>query len=126
MPSSILFHQPAIRQAEYQLRQYTYSVQSARAAFFPNITLTGELGFESAALRTLLGPGASGSSGSGTAPASPAILEELLASIKQQPHGTEELSLLGHHSVGGQIDPGMLDLVFLLDDLFFDPSHGKA
>jgi outer membrane protein, multidrug efflux system len=58
LPSSILFQQPAIRQAEYQLRQYTYSVQSARAAFFPTITLTGELGFESAALRTLLGPGA--------------------------------------------------------------------
>jgi outer membrane protein, multidrug efflux system len=58
LPSSILFQRPDIRMAEYQLRQYTYSVQSARAAFFPTIQLTGTLGFESAALRTLLGPGA--------------------------------------------------------------------
>jgi outer membrane protein, multidrug efflux system len=58
LPSSILFQRPDIRQVEYQLRSSTYSVQSARAAFFPNIQLTGTLGFESVALRTLLGPGA--------------------------------------------------------------------
>jgi multidrug efflux system outer membrane protein len=58
LPSSILFQRPDIRQVEYQLRSSTYNVQSARAAFFPTIQLTGTLGFESAALRTLLGPGA--------------------------------------------------------------------
>jgi multidrug efflux system outer membrane protein len=58
LPSSILFQHPAIRQAEYQLRSSTYNVQQARAAFFPTITLTGTLGYESAMLRTLLGPGA--------------------------------------------------------------------
>jgi outer membrane protein, multidrug efflux system len=58
LPSSILFQRPDVRQVEYQLRSSTYNVQSARAAFFPNIQLTGTLGYESAALRTLLGPGA--------------------------------------------------------------------
>jgi multidrug efflux system outer membrane protein len=58
LPSSILFQRPDVRQVEYQLRSSTYSVQSARAAFFPTIQLTGTLGYESAALRTLLGPGA--------------------------------------------------------------------
>jgi outer membrane protein, multidrug efflux system len=58
LPSSILFQRPDIRQVEYQLRSSTYSVQSARAAFFPSIQLTGTLGYQSAALRTLFGPGA--------------------------------------------------------------------
>jgi outer membrane protein, multidrug efflux system len=58
LPSSILFQRPDIRQVEYQLRSSTYSVESARAAFFPTIQLTGNLGYQSAALRTLLGPGA--------------------------------------------------------------------
>jgi outer membrane protein, multidrug efflux system len=58
LPSSILFQRPDIRQVEYQLRSSTYNVQSARAAFFPTIELTGTLGYQSAALRTLFGPGA--------------------------------------------------------------------
>jgi NodT family efflux transporter outer membrane factor (OMF) lipoprotein len=58
LPSSILFQRPDIRQAEYQLRSSTYNVESARAAFFPSIQLTGSLGYQSAALRTLFGPGA--------------------------------------------------------------------
>jgi multidrug efflux system outer membrane protein len=58
LPSSILFQRPDIRQVEYQLRSSTYNVQSARAAFFPTIELTGSLGYQSAALRTLFGPGA--------------------------------------------------------------------
>jgi outer membrane protein, multidrug efflux system len=58
LPSSILFQRPDIRQVEYQLRSSTYNVQSARAAFFPTIQLTGSLGYQSAALRTLFGPGA--------------------------------------------------------------------
>jgi NodT family efflux transporter outer membrane factor (OMF) lipoprotein len=58
LPSSILFRRPDVRQAEYLLRSSTYNVESARAAFFPNVQLTGQLGFESAALRLLFGPGA--------------------------------------------------------------------
>jgi NodT family efflux transporter outer membrane factor (OMF) lipoprotein len=58
LPSSILFQRPDIRQAEYLLRSSTYDIQSARAAFFPTIQLTGPLGYQSAALKLLFGPGA--------------------------------------------------------------------
>jgi outer membrane protein, multidrug efflux system len=58
LPSSILFQRPDIRQAEYLLRMATYDIQAARAAFFPTIQLTGQLGYQSAALKVLFGPGA--------------------------------------------------------------------
>jgi NodT family efflux transporter outer membrane factor (OMF) lipoprotein len=58
LPSELLNRRPDIRQAEQLLKSSNYSVESARAAFFPNIQLTGQLGFESAALRVLFGPGA--------------------------------------------------------------------
>ncbi|HVY57544.1 MAG TPA: efflux transporter outer membrane subunit [Xanthobacteraceae bacterium] len=58
LPSEILNQRPDIRAAEAQLASTNYSVESARAAFFPNIALTGTTGFQSAALRTLFGPGA--------------------------------------------------------------------
>jgi len=58
LPSELLDRRPDIRQAEEQLRSASYSVESARAAFFPNIQLTGTLGVESSALRSLFGPGA--------------------------------------------------------------------
>jgi NodT family efflux transporter outer membrane factor (OMF) lipoprotein len=58
LPSDLINRRPDIRQAEQQLKSTDYSVESARAAFFPSITLTGQLGFESAALKSLFGPGA--------------------------------------------------------------------
>ncbi len=58
LPSEVLNRRPDVRQAEQQLKSADYSVESARAAFFPTIQLTGQLGFESAALRALFGPGA--------------------------------------------------------------------
>lgn len=58
LPSEILNQRPDIRQAEANLASSNYSVESARAAFFPNISLTGTRGFQSAALATLFGPGA--------------------------------------------------------------------
>ena len=58
LPSEILNQRPDIRQAEADLSSSNYSVESARAAFFPNISLTGARGFQSAALATLFGPGA--------------------------------------------------------------------
>ncbi len=58
LPSEILNQRPDIRQAEETLKASDFSVASARAAFFPTIQLTGQLGFESTALRTLFGPGA--------------------------------------------------------------------
>ncbi len=58
LPSEILNQRPDIRSAEAQLQSTNYSVESARAAFFPTIQLTGQTGFQSLALRTLFGPGA--------------------------------------------------------------------
>ncbi len=58
LPSSVLLQRPDVRQAEMQLRSSTYSIESARAAFFPTIQLTGQLGYQSTALKLLFGPGA--------------------------------------------------------------------
>ena len=58
LPSELLYQRPDIRQAEAQLASSNFSVESARAAFFPQITLTATTGVQSAALAALFGPGA--------------------------------------------------------------------
>lgn len=58
LPSDLMNRRPDIRVAEEQLKSAGYSVESARAAFFPTISLTSDVGVQSAALRTLFGPGA--------------------------------------------------------------------
>jgi NodT family efflux transporter outer membrane factor (OMF) lipoprotein len=58
LPSELLYQRPDIRQAEAQLAASNFSVEAARAAFFPQIQLTGTTGFQSAALASLFGPGA--------------------------------------------------------------------
>jgi len=58
MPSELLYQRPDIRQAEAQLASSNFSVEAARAAFFPQIQLTGTTGVQSAALASLFGPGA--------------------------------------------------------------------
>ena len=58
MPSELLNQRPDVRQAEAQLASSNFSVESARAAFFPQIQLTAQGGVESAALASLFGPGA--------------------------------------------------------------------
>jgi multidrug efflux system outer membrane protein len=58
LPSDLLEQRPDLRQAEALLSAANYNVQAARAAFFPSIKLTAESGFQSAALKTLFGPGA--------------------------------------------------------------------
>jgi multidrug efflux system outer membrane protein len=58
LPSELLNQRPDIRQAEAQLASSNFSVESARAAFFPQITLTAQTGVQSAALASLFGPGA--------------------------------------------------------------------
>lgn len=58
LPSELLYQRPDIRQAEAQLASSNFSVESARAAFFPQIQLTGQTGFQSSALSALFGPGA--------------------------------------------------------------------
>ncbi len=58
LPSELLLRRPDIAAAEADLASAEASVASARAAFFPSIQLTGSGGFQSAALRSLLGPNA--------------------------------------------------------------------
>ncbi len=58
LPSELLYQRPDIRQAEATLASSNFSVESARAAFFPQIQLTGSTGVQSAALAALFGPGA--------------------------------------------------------------------
>jgi len=56
LPSDLLTQRPDIREGEALLAATNANVESARAAFFPRIQLTGERGFQSAVLRTLMRP----------------------------------------------------------------------
>jgi multidrug efflux system outer membrane protein len=58
LPSELLYQRPDIRQAEAVLAGSNFSVEQARAAFFPQIQLTGTGGFQSSALASLFTPGA--------------------------------------------------------------------
>jgi NodT family efflux transporter outer membrane factor (OMF) lipoprotein len=58
LPSELLYQRPDVRQAEAQLASSNFNVESARAAFFPQIQLTATTGVQSAALAALFGPGA--------------------------------------------------------------------
>ena len=56
LPSDLIAQRPDIREAEAKLASANANVYSARAAFFPSIQLTGEGGYQSAILKTLLRP----------------------------------------------------------------------
>jgi NodT family efflux transporter outer membrane factor (OMF) lipoprotein len=56
LPSELLFQRPDIRAAEANLASSEASVESARAAFFPSITLTGQSGYQSAVFKLLFRP----------------------------------------------------------------------
>ena len=45
VPAMMLERRPDIRLANYYIEEAFYNVQAARAAFFPSITLSGELGW---------------------------------------------------------------------------------
>jgi multidrug efflux system outer membrane protein len=55
IPSEVLLSRPDVLAAEERLRAAEANVGAARAAFFPNISLTGAFGFASSALNTLVG-----------------------------------------------------------------------
>jgi multidrug efflux system outer membrane protein len=55
LPSDLLAARPDVRAAEERLRAARADVGAARAAFFPTIALTGDLGFASAELDELVG-----------------------------------------------------------------------
>ena len=56
LPSDLLTQRPDIREAEANLASANANVHAARAAFLPNIQLTGQDGFQSAVLRHLFRP----------------------------------------------------------------------
>jgi outer membrane protein TolC len=56
LPSKLLVQRPDIRAAEARLVSADASVVAARAAFFPSITLTGQYGITSTALKNLFTP----------------------------------------------------------------------
>jgi outer membrane protein, multidrug efflux system len=56
LPSELIAQRPDIRQAEAQLASANANVENARAQMLPSITLTGEGGYQSAVLKTLLRP----------------------------------------------------------------------
>jgi multidrug efflux system outer membrane protein len=56
LPSNVLTQRPDIRQAEALLASANADVESARAAFFPSISLTGQGGYQSSALKNLFQP----------------------------------------------------------------------
>jgi multidrug efflux system outer membrane protein len=57
LPSALLARRPDVLQAEALLRAENANIGAARAAFFPNITLTGSAGTESAMLNGLFKAG---------------------------------------------------------------------
>ena len=57
LPSEFLARRPDIASAEAQLVAANADVREARADMFPQVTLTGQEGLQSAALSTLFGPG---------------------------------------------------------------------
>jgi multidrug efflux system outer membrane protein len=57
LPSDLLTRRPDVMQAEAVLRGANANIGAARAAFFPSISLTGNLGTASAALSGLFGVG---------------------------------------------------------------------
>lgn len=56
LPSQLLGQRPDIRQAEANLASANANVENARAQFLPSISLTGDAGYQSAILKTLLRP----------------------------------------------------------------------
>ncbi|HTW25502.1 MAG TPA: efflux transporter outer membrane subunit [Acetobacteraceae bacterium] len=57
LPSTLLARRPDVAFAEAELISQNGSVRAARAAFFPDVQLTGAAGWQSAALSSLISPG---------------------------------------------------------------------
>ena len=58
IPLELLKNRPDVQQAEYSLAQAFYSVNEARSAFYPNITLSGSAGWTNSGGGFIANPGA--------------------------------------------------------------------
>ena len=58
MPLDLLSRRPDVRQAEANLMQAFYAINSARAAFYPSITLSGSAGWTNSGGAAVANPGA--------------------------------------------------------------------
>jgi outer membrane protein TolC len=57
VPATMLELRPDIRMANYAMEEAFYNTQVARAAFFPNVTLSGTLGWTNSAGGVVIDPG---------------------------------------------------------------------
>lgn len=57
LPIQLLANRPDVRQAEFNLTQACYATNSARAAFYPSITLSGSIGWTNNAGEIIMNPG---------------------------------------------------------------------
>lgn len=57
VPVQLLANRPDVRQAEHNLAQAFYATNAARASFYPNITLSGMLGWTNNGGGTVMNPG---------------------------------------------------------------------
>ena len=57
LPSDLLLYRPDLRQAEYNLKAAGANIEAARAAFYPTISLSGNVGTASASLSDLFKTG---------------------------------------------------------------------
>ena len=73
VPAELLSRRPDVRQAELALAQTFYSVNSARASFYPNLSLSGALGWTTGNGNIVLDPGS--------------LIANLLASVTQPVFG---------------------------------------
>lgn len=69
IPADLLSKRPDVRQAEMSLAQYFYDRNIARAAFYPNLSLSGALGWTTGAGAIVLDPGS--------------LIANLIASVSQ-------------------------------------------
>ena len=69
VPAELLSRRPDVRQAEFALAQTFYSVNSAKASFYPNVSLSGALGWTTGNGNIVLDPGS--------------LIANLIASITQ-------------------------------------------
>jgi len=95
LPSSLLERRPDIRQAEQQLISANAQIGVAKAAYFPQISLSGSAGFQSAALTNLFS-GPAGTWDIGSSLTQPIFTAGRLRSNVRLTEAQQEASLLSY------------------------------